>query len=158
MRNDETLIAKAIQLHANLVSEMKQDSSDGDFETQCFFQPFPTFVAERGVERGGNILGIDQSLTENAVVLLASLAVNGVDQQKMGREKMLAWKSVQEQYAAGVGGLFEYQYLNYADGSQNVVGGYGEENVQKMYEVANEYDPTGVFQKRLPGGFKLPRL
>lgn len=154
MRNDEVLITKAIELHANLVDEMKRDSADGDFATQCFLQPFPTIIAKHGAERGGNILGIDR-LTENGVLLLGTLAVNGVDQQEMGREKMLAWKSALEQYAVSVGGLFEFQYLNYADFSQNVTSSYGEENLLRMKGVSKKYDPHGIFQERMPGGFKL---
>lgn len=134
---------------------MKRDSSDGDFETQCYFQPLPSIVGRRGVERGGNILGINK-LKDNALILLGSLAVNGVDQEAMGRRKMLAWKDTVEQYSRDVGAFVDFRYINYADASQDVMSSYGEKNVQKMLRVSRKYDPEGVFQKRAPGGFKLP--
>lgn len=130
---------------------MKTESSDGDFETQCFFQPFPAFVGQNG----SNILGIDRH-TSNAVVLFASLAVNGMDQEKLGREKMMRWKRELEEYAKDKDGLFEYVYMNYADASQDVVASYGRESVCKMWAASKKYDAAGVMQSRQPGGFKLP--
>ncbi|KAJ2991354.1 hypothetical protein NUW58_g2545 [Xylaria curta] len=134
---------------------MKAESSDGDFETQCFFQPLPTVIGKHGRERGGNMLGIDK-LEENAVILLGSLAVNGVDQEALGRAKMLAWNNDLERYTRDAGTYVPYRYLNYADASQDVVAGYGTENVLRMQAVSHAYDPDGVFQKRIPGGFKVP--
>ncbi|OTA92459.1 hypothetical protein M434DRAFT_387304 [Hypoxylon sp. CO27-5] len=156
IKNDIRIITKAVELHHDLVEEMKAESSDGDFETQAFFQPFPTVIAQHGSDRGGNILGIDRH-TENGIVLLASLAINGVDQEVLGRKKMLAWKDALEKFGEDLGLLLEYRYMNYADGSQDVLGSYGEENVQKMLALSRKYDPDGVFQTQLPGGFKLPR-
>lgn len=134
---------------------MKADSSDGDFETQCFFQPLPSIVGKHGAERGGNLLGIDRH-QDNAVILLGSLAVNGQLQEAIGREKMLAWKREVEEYSRSIEAQVEYYYMNYADGTQDVLGSYGEESVQMALEVARKYDPTGVFQRRVVGGFKLP--
>jgi hypothetical protein len=130
---------------------MKTESSDRDFETQCFFQPFPAFVGRNS----SNILGIGHH-TSNGVVLLASLAVNRVDQEKLGREKMMRWKRELEEYAKDQDGLFEYICMNYADGGQDVITGYGKESVCKMWAVSEKYDAAGVMQSRQPGGFKLP--
>lgn len=46
-------------------------------------------------------------------------------------------------------------YLNYASPKQDPLCGYGADNVAFMKKVAKKYDPTGVFQKLQPGGFKL---
>ncbi|KAK8047712.1 hypothetical protein PG996_015776 [Apiospora saccharicola] len=40
--------------------------------------------------------------------------------------------------------------------SQDVLGSYGPENVDKMRQVAAKYDPDRVFQKLCPGGWKIP--
>lgn len=58
-------------------------------------------------------------------------------------------------FAKSIGADNEYIYLNYADGTQNPLRGYGAENVEFMRRVAREYDPTGVFQYQAPGGFKV---
>lgn len=46
-------------------------------------------------------------------------------------------------------------YLNYADKGQEVIRGYGEGNRKELRRVSKVYDPEGVFQKAVVGGFKL---
>lgn len=57
--------------------------------------------------------------------------------------------------AAKAGGLRRFKYLNYADPNQDVLGSYGEENLAFLRATSRKYDPHGVFQKKVPGGFKL---
>jgi hypothetical protein len=53
-------------------------------------------------------------------------------------------------------GLYNgYIYMNYAGPYQNVVPSYGETNLAKLKAIATKYDPSAVFQKLQPGGFKL---
>ena len=53
-------------------------------------------------------------------------------------------------------GLYSaYKYLNYADGTQNVIDGYGSANKAKLEAASKKYDPNGVFQKQVTGGFKV---
>ena len=51
--------------------------------------------------------------------------------------------------------LHKFQYINYADPSQDPIKSYGEESVQHLRETSRKYDPKGVWQKQVPGGFKL---
>lgn len=134
---------------------MLRDSVNLDFETQAYFQPLPIIMAQRAAEKGGNTLGLDR-IGNNSVILLASLAVNGVDQEALGRQKMYAWLRALEQYTEATGTMVEYKYMNYADATQDVLKSYGRENVKRMQRVSSKYDPEGVFQTRAPGGFKLP--
>ena len=48
-----------------------------------------------------------------------------------------------------------FQYLNYAEKSQDPIGSYGTEMKNRLRAVSRKYDPAGVFQRRVPGGFKL---
>ena len=57
--------------------------------------------------------------------------------------------------AKSMGLLHEFQYLNYADPSQNPIGSYGPENVERLRKASRKYDPSGIFQRQVPGGFKL---
>ena len=52
----------------------------------------------------------------------------------------------------GAGKANEWIYLNYALQSQDVLGGYGEKNLEKIKAAAEKYDPEGVFQRLVPGG------
>jgi hypothetical protein len=46
-------------------------------------------------------------------------------------------------------------YQNYANISQDVFGGYGEENRQKLRDIQGKYDPERMFAKLQPGYYKL---
>ncbi|PWY85809.1 FAD-binding domain-containing protein [Aspergillus sclerotioniger CBS 115572] len=50
-----------------------------------------------------------------------------------------------------------FRYMNYADQWQGVLESYGRESVHELWRVSRKYDPQGVFQKKVPGGFKLPK-
>ena len=58
-------------------------------------------------------------------------------------------------FAAARGGLDPFVYLNYAYSTQEPIQSYGAANVKKLQAVSRKYDPSGVFQKLVPGGFKL---
>jgi hypothetical protein len=48
-----------------------------------------------------------------------------------------------------------YKYLNFAAWFQDPLGSYSREQKKKLRQVARTYDPMGIFQKQVPGGFKL---
>lgn len=53
-------------------------------------------------------------------------------------------------------GTFDrYLDLNNADTHQNPIAGYGSNVQAQLGAVSRKYDPKGVFQKSVPGGFKL---
>jgi hypothetical protein len=58
-------------------------------------------------------------------------------------------------YATSNGKLNRFIYLNYAYKTQKPISGYGDANVQKLEAISKKYDPAGIFQNRVPGGFKL---
>ncbi|KAI1205458.1 FAD-binding domain-containing protein [Annulohypoxylon truncatum] len=54
--------------------------------------------------------------------------------------------------------LHRYIFMNYAYQMDDPIMGYGEESVHKLKETSKKYDPEGIFQKGVPGGFKLPGM
>lgn len=53
-------------------------------------------------------------------------------------------------------GLYHpFVYMNYAHGTQDVYGGYGEENRERLRGVRGKYDQEGVFERLRSGGFRL---
>ena len=50
-----------------------------------------------------------------------------------------------------------WRYMNYSDVNQDPLSSYGNEAVLILRDVARKYDPEGVFQDRVKGGFKLSR-
>ena len=52
-------------------------------------------------------------------------------------------------------GKGSWVYLNYAAEWQDPIGSYGAANVGRLMSVSRRYDPTGVFQELVKGGFKI---
>ncbi|GKT47695.1 bifunctional solanapyrone synthase [Colletotrichum spaethianum] len=48
-----------------------------------------------------------------------------------------------------------YKYTNYASQFQDPFTGYGSVNKARLLQIAKKYDPEGVFQTLVSGGFKL---
>ncbi|KAI0382173.1 putative FAD-binding oxidoreductase [Hypomontagnella monticulosa] len=61
-----------------------------------------------------------------------------------------------ETSAKAQGSYLPYLFMNDASIDQHVIKHYGEENVRRLKEVQRMYDPGAVFQRLVPGGFKLP--
>ncbi len=57
--------------------------------------------------------------------------------------------------AREMGLLLDFLCMSFATGSQKVLRSYGTGNVKRMQDVAEKYDPEGVFQKLQNGGFLL---
>jgi Berberine and berberine like len=88
------------------------------------------------------------------VMLLSALWPNSTFDEvvEKGAEKMTQDIAC---IAEEMGLLHEFQYINYADPSQDPIGGYGTENVEFLRQVSRKYDPKGIWQRQVPGGFKL---
>jgi hypothetical protein len=61
-------------------------------------------------------------------------------------------------YTGSIEADIPYLYLDYADRTQDPLASYGAENVAKMKAAAMKYDPSGVFQNLVPGGFKISKV
>ena len=83
------------------------------------------------------------------------LAWQGSDQDTLFNSK--GQQAISDIKAASVSNHTDnpFIYLNYADRSQSPLEGYGDANVAKIKAAAAKYDPTGVFQTLMPGGFKI---
>ena len=116
------------------------------------FEPLPAIFVSHGA--GKNVLGTTPE-EGNAMIILftvvyldasSSDTVNAATKEMMGLFDEAAKKR----------GLFKpYRYANYANTDQAVIESYGEKNVEFLRQVSRKYDPHGVFQKRVPGGFKV---
>lgn len=139
------------------MEDIKQVAPDGDFITQCLWQPLPKVYSEHSVEAGGNVMGVERQL-DDGLLFLATAMMNTSEQEAAVYPKVKSWVDEVKAYAASIDGNLEWTYLNYADSSQDVLASYGAENLKKMKAVAAKYDPDQVFQKLCPGGFKLSKV
>lgn len=51
--------------------------------------------------------------------------------------------------------LMPNQWMNNAAETADVIRTYGKENIKKMKAVSQKYDKEGIFQRLVPGGYKL---
>lgn len=103
---------------------------------------------------GGNVLGLEDTKEDLIIVLLmfTSLSAAG-DAAVTSRAKQLLENLKNAAQAKGV--YSPYVYANYAADFQDVIGGYGTKARDFMISVSQKYDPDQLFQKQVPGGFKL---
>nr|KAI9722309.1 MAG: hypothetical protein M1812_001781 [Candelaria pacifica] len=124
------------------------------------FQPLPRLFTDHSIERGGNVLGLDET-QDNQVLFQLLIAYNGTDTN--GAANDAAMQALSDgiiakltEFLEGAKALNKFVYLNYADTKQNPIAGYGEANIRKLVAASQKYDPGQVFQRLVPGGFKLP--
>ncbi|KAF2844358.1 FAD-binding domain-containing protein [Plenodomus tracheiphilus IPT5] len=156
-KNDIQIYQKIVQLHEQFVNEWKAETNDTDFITQCMFQSIPTVFTKHSIERGGNVLGLDQE-KGNVVMLLFNIAVQTPELEALARPKLKLFGDAMRVYSASKNGAVDWTYLNYADSYQNPLKSFGPESVAKIRAAAEKYDPEGIFQTRAPGGFKISKV
>lgn len=154
--NNIEILTKIVELNEAFVEEWKANN-DPDFINQCMFQSIPTIFSELSAERGGNVMGLDK-LDKNVIMLNFNVAVRTADKKAIARPLLRSYGERMQEFAASKDGLVDWQYLNYADSYQDPLGSYGSENVEKLRAVARKFDPQGVFQTKVPGGFKISRV
>ncbi|KAI0201522.1 hypothetical protein F4808DRAFT_450194 [Astrocystis sublimbata] len=159
LKNDARIVRKAYELHEALVAEMQVHIPDGDFWTQCLFQPLPKLFGENSARLGGNAMGVERQEVDGLLFQAAAM-VRTPEQEAFAYARVKAWVEAVRAFAASEveGGVLEWTYLNYADRSQDPLGSYGAANVKKLKGVAAKYDPNGVFQRLCPGGFKVSQV
>ncbi|KAL8935891.1 MAG: hypothetical protein Q9211_004465 [Gyalolechia sp. 1 TL-2023] len=150
--NNETVLNGVVDILGDELRKYK----DQDFfvYTTAQFQPLPRVFIERSLERGGNVLGLERNL-DNNILFLLDIAWKGA--QNDAKVYQVADEVIGrlQQYARSVGGLKDFQYLNYASRNQDPLGSYGRAAFNKIKRASAKYDPGQVFQKLVPGGFKL---
>ncbi|KAF1967250.1 FAD-binding domain-containing protein [Bimuria novae-zelandiae CBS 107.79] len=153
----EAMLQKSAEILQTLVDAAQKAGSTATFN--FVHQPLPKMLAS--VNPGGNILGLDQTLRTNQVLFEARATTPAADgAAKNAIMDSLLLKAVEElrQFSASQPNHSTYVYMNYASPTQNVLESYGASNVAYLRRVAGKYDPTGFFQTRVPGGWKIGRF
>lgn len=158
IQNDAEVMSYAVKTHEYAVSQLNQTmSADSGFNTLCMFQPINHIIAQHGVDKGGNVMGLDAALNgQNGIMFLATLAVLGAENEANALPIMQNWTDSVASFSESVGGSFNWNYLNYAYANQDPLATAGSDSIAAMQAVSAKYDPDGVFQKLRRSGFKIP--
>ncbi|KAK1141144.1 hypothetical protein N8T08_009311 [Aspergillus melleus] len=120
---------------------------------QLDWQPIGADWMSASASRGGNALGLDPSKIYLCYAEVVEWIGSAYD------DIVAEW--VQEtthaiNNATMKAGLYDpFNYMGDSAGFQKIFEGYGEENHAKLQDIATRYDPEGVFQRLMPGGFKV---
>lgn len=149
--NDADIITEVYALSQKLLEPVK-DTKGLNWITM--FQPLPTAISENSVKRGGNVLGLDRA-KGNQVLFLFFVQWDDPERDEELQNAASTLMDQVTQLTKSKGKDNDWIYLNYALANQDPLGSYGQENVNKMLAASRKYDPNGVFQKLVPGGYKL---
>lgn len=149
--NTKDMMNKATAVFEALVKDLA-DQSSGSINLIFVFQPLAKHFAG---EPGLNILGLDTTLTKNAILLQLEALVDTLEHEILMTTKLRAATDEIEAYAKSTGQNTPFRYLNYAHPSQDPIGSYGEINVELLKKASAKYDSKGFFQQKVSGGFKL---
>ncbi|KAL2197763.1 hypothetical protein P885DRAFT_77441 [Corynascus similis CBS 632.67] len=152
------LLLDIFSMWQDFVERLLETAAADDFTVTPFliFHPISLNVLDAMQVNGGNALGLEPEdgpiMIVQMNVLWTSAALDDTIQD--GLRDLVA--SV-ETLAASRGARPKngYIYMNYADKSQDVYAGYGEENLARLRSVARRYDPEGQFRRLWRGYFKL---
>ena len=111
-------------------------------------------MAANAAARGENSVGLG---TPEGPLVICVLTYSwnlqtGDEQMKIAAQEFIKEVDALSQTA----GLFHpFKYLNYAAEFQNPINSMNSETLEFMRKVSAKYDPSGVFQSLVPGGFKI---
>ncbi|KAF1957642.1 FAD-binding domain-containing protein [Byssothecium circinans] len=151
IRPDVGLMNNLHREFLNTLEELK--SAEGLIFSLGFF-PLTKSLLENSKAAGGNAKDIDPSDGPLFIILLNPTWDSPTDDVRVhqGVEDLLAkFKKV----ASERGLLHRYLFTNYTYQKDDALSGYGEESLERMRKVSEKFDPAGVFQKAVPGGFKI---
>ncbi|KAF2010894.1 FAD-binding domain-containing protein [Aaosphaeria arxii CBS 175.79] len=117
-------------------------------------QPYPVSLLKKTAEAGGNSLGLDPAHGPLVSVLLITYWKHENDDEKVFQVMQSTLEKIKYD-ARSRNKTINYEFMNYAAAFQDPIDSYGAENKKKLQDVSKKYDPEGLFQKAVPGGFKL---
>lgn len=154
IKPDVSLMSQFHKIWLETLEPLK--SADGLTFSLGYF-PLTKSLLENSKLAGGNSMDLDPASGPLFIVLINPTWNSADDDSRIRTavEKLLGkFKQISSERKL----LHRYIFTNYAYQNEELFAGYGEESVKRMREVGREYDPKGIFQKAVPGGFKLPGM
>jgi hypothetical protein len=154
LRVTPTILHKVHILWRNIIPNICETYAYANPSAELTFQSLP---AQPRNGSAPNSLGFlpDETPEKDMVFLQVLLTFDGAQPTEGLQKGMKDLIEVIEELTKEEGLYHPFQYLNFAAWFQDPLGGYGQEQKRTLKEVARKYDPTGVFQRQVPGGFKL---
>jgi hypothetical protein len=152
---DLATLQETARLYKIMLTELQAKAS-GQWRVSCLHQVWATSYTANSTARGGNVLGMER-YSDNFIMYQSYLSWSEAKDDELFIRSGRSLTEGIRRFAERKGTAVDYLYLNYADKDQDPLSGYGIDKVQFMKAVAQKYDPFGVYQKLLPGGFKISK-
>ncbi|PWY85006.1 FAD-binding domain-containing protein [Aspergillus heteromorphus CBS 117.55] len=152
--NRADIIHKATRVLSKGIRAAKSRAQSKDFSVILVVQPWVPLFWKNSQARGGNVLGLER-FDQNMINIDWSYFWNDKADDGLFDDIVGSAQVEMDEYAKSTGAYNEFIYLHYAGRTQNPLRGYGRDNVEFMRQVSRKYDPQGVFQRLVPGGFKI---
>lgn len=145
-----SMVRKVIEVFDSLIAEFENTLGDED-RIIFVLTPLPTNYAGNGE----NVLGINDAGYEPSMVLQAEALLTTPEHKELLTEALQrAVENTIFLWSATTHQRTRWKYLNYANPLQDVWWTIGEDRFL-LNRTAQAYDPTGFFQTRVAGGFKI---
>ncbi|KAK8121576.1 hypothetical protein PG984_010246 [Apiospora sp. TS-2023a] len=154
-KNDPRIIKFAADKHEELIAGKLAGlvSQDSQLVTLCSMFPLTQAMIAHGERNGGNAMNLEaKSKGENGVLFLASLAIDGSENEAIALPIMRQWQDEVDAYATSLGVNWDWRFLNYAYSGQGPIATYATDKIRK---AAGKYDPDGVFQRLRRTGHRI---
>lgn len=150
----------SIELHDKILEIFKEEFDKikhiEGMQPNVVMHPFSRRALSRMSKNGGNSLGLKEEDGPLVIVNYAGSWTHEKDDTAF-YDAYYKWMNRSEAAAKEMGLWHRFKYINYAEGTQDVWTGYGEENLRRLKQIQRKIDPERVFTKGgLAGGyFKL---
>ena len=149
--NSAKMMKKVYEIANDTVRDLNSVSG---LKYSLSFQPEPKILLQKAKSTGGNSLGLDAS--EGPLFnFLLTVTWDSMSDDAVVKQKAQELYTRSEVAAEELGVQNRYLYLNYAAEWQDPIAGYGSDVKARLQATSKKYDPSGVFQNQVPGGFKL---
>ncbi|OAL46185.1 FAD binding domain-containing protein [Pyrenochaeta sp. DS3sAY3a] len=155
--NDLRVMTKAHEIYKDVLANLKAKAT-GDWGIYVLYQPLPPAYWRNSASRGGNVLGLERFGNQVLCLYQPYISWQGAGQDALFQQAGADLINRIRAYAESIGADNPYLYLDYADKTQDPLKSYGPDSVKKMKAAAKKYDPFGVFQNLVPGGFKISKV
>ncbi|KAF1833324.1 FAD-binding domain-containing protein [Decorospora gaudefroyi] len=155
--NDLRVMMKAHEIYMDVLSNLKAKGT-GDWGIYVLYQPLPPAYWRQSVAKGGNVLGSERFGDQVLCLYQPYISWQGAEQDALFQAAGAELIDRIREYAESIGAGNPFLYLNYADKTQDPLASYGTEAVMEMKAATKKYDPFGIYQKLVPGGFKISKV
>ena len=153
LRPDQELL---LQVRTLWLEGLKSTENVPGLKHSLVLQPLTHGMLTKSAALGGNSLGLSPDGGPLAIILFATVHDNPEDDE-MIITSVLNLIDLIDSAVTKVQKAARFRFTNYGYKLQKTIEGYESNSLKNLQDVSTKYDPRGLFQTAVPGGFKLPK-